>query len=83
MVRESRIMKEIHRVREKFYRETKGKNREYILKLIREESKEVIKELETIKPDTNLVVKEKYLIPQSDSMKEIHLVRERGSKYGK
>ena len=83
MVKESRIMREVHKVREEFYRETRRKNREYILKLIREESKEVIKELETIKPDTNLVVKEKYLVPQSDSIKEIHLVRERGSKYGK
>jgi DNA relaxase NicK len=76
-------MKEIHRIREEFYRETKGKNREYILKLIKEDSQKVIQELENIKPDPKLIVKEKYQIQQSDSIQEIHQIRERDEKYGK
>jgi len=52
-------MKETHRVREEFYRETKGKNCEYILKLIKEGSQKVIQELEIIKPDPQLILKEK------------------------
>lgn len=83
MIKESNIMKEIHRIREEFFRETKGKNREYILKLIKEDSQKVIKELENIKPDPKLIMKEKYQIPQSDSMQEIHQIRERDEKYGK
>jgi len=83
VIKESNIMKEIHRIREEFYRETKGKNREYILKLIKEDSQKVIQELENIKPDPKLIVKEKYQIPQSDSMQEIHQIRERDEKYGK
>ena len=83
MIKESNIMKEIHRIREEFYRETKGKNREYILKLIKEDSQKVIQELENIKPDPKLIVKEKYQIQQSDSIQEIHQIRERDEKYGK
>jgi len=83
VIKESNIMKEIHRIREEFYRETKGKNREYILKLIKEDSQKVIQELENIKPDPKLIVKEKYQIQQSDSIQEIHQIRERDEKYGK
>ena len=83
MTKESRIMKDIHKVREKFYNQTKGKSREDILKLIKEGSEEVKQELEVIKAAPNLIVKKKYSIPTLNSVKEIHLIRERGTKYGK
>jgi hypothetical protein len=83
VTKESRIMRDIHRLREKFYNQTKGKSREDILKLIKEGSDEVKQELEVIKEDPNLIVKRKYSIPPSDSVEEIHLIRERRAKYGK
>ncbi len=76
-------MREIHNVREEFYLKTKGKNREYILKLIREGSRKVIQELDAIKSDPKLIQKGKYMIPRSDSIEEIHQVRERKERYGK
>ncbi|OGP71338.1 MAG: hypothetical protein A2W09_03995 [Deltaproteobacteria bacterium RBG_16_50_11] len=76
-------MQEIHKVRETFYNQTKGKSREDILKLIKEGSEEVKQELEVIEPDPNLIVRKKYSIPPLDSAEEIHLIRERGTKYGK
>ena len=83
MTKESRIMQEIHKVRETFYNQTKGKSREDILKLIKEDSEGVKQELEVIEPDPNLIVRKKYSIPPLDSAEEIHLIRERGTKYGK
>lgn len=83
MTKESRIMRDIHKVREKFYNQTKGKSREDILKLIKAGSEEVKQELEVIKADASLIVKKKYSIPPLNSVKEIHLIRERGTKYGK
>lgn len=83
MTKESRIMKDIHKVREKFYNQTKGKSREDILKLIKEGSEEVKQELEVIEAAPNLIVRKKYSIPARDPVEEIHLIRERGGKYGK
>jgi len=82
VTKESRIMKDIHKVRERFYHQTKGKSRGDILRLIKEDSKEVKQKLEVIEADPNLVVRKKYSIPPLDSTEEIHLIRERGSKYG-
>jgi hypothetical protein len=76
-------MRDIHEVREKFYNQTKGKSREDILKLIKEGSEEVKQELEVIKADPNLIVKKKYSISPLDSVEEIHLIRERRTRYGK
>ena len=39
MTKESKVMKDIHKIREKFYNQTRGKNREDILKLIKKGSK--------------------------------------------
>ena len=83
MTKESRIMKDIHKEREKFYNQTKGKSREDILKLIKEGSEWAKQELEVIEPEPNLIVRKKYSIPARESLEEIHLIRERGSKYGK
>ena len=83
MTKESRIMQDIHKVRETFYNQTKGKSREDILKLIKEDSEGVKQELEVIEPDPNLIVRKKYSIPALDPMEEIHLIRERGTEYGK
>jgi len=83
VTKESRIMKDIHKVREKFYNQTKGKSREDILKLIKEGSKGVKVELEAIEATPNLIIRKKYSITPLDSLEEIHLIRERGGKYGK
>lgn len=83
MPKESKIMKEIHKVREEFYRKTKGKDRQYILKLIKEGSKDVIQELDAIESDSKLIQKGEYVVPRSGSTEEIHQVREREGKYGK
>jgi len=83
VTKESRIMKDIHKEREKFYNQTKGKSREDILKLIKEGSEWAKQELEVIEPEPNLIVRKKYSIPARESLEEIHLIRERGSKYGK
>ncbi len=83
MIEDSKIMKEIHKLRETFYRETKGKSKEYILKRIKEESKKIEIELATIKPDRELMVIGKYPIPVRSSMEEIYQIRERRGKYKK
>lgn len=83
MAKESKIMNEIHKVREKFYRQTRGKNREYILKLIKEGSDEVIQELDNVKSDPELIQKEKYPILRLDSTEKISQIRERKGEYGK
>lgn len=83
MVKESEIMRDIHRIRGEFYQKTKGKSREYILKLIKEESLKVKQELEKTKPDPRLIIRKKYPIPESSSMKEIHQIREKNEDYGK
>jgi len=83
VIKESRVMKDIHKVRERFYNQTKGKSREEILKLIKEGSKEVKQKLQVTQADPNLIVRKKYSIPPLDSTQEIHMIRERGSKYGR
>ena len=76
-------MKEIHKIREAFYKATKGKGNEYVLRRIKEDSKKVQQQLETIQPDPKLIVRERYRIIQFDSTEEIHQIREHDEKYGK
>jgi glutamyl/glutaminyl-tRNA synthetase len=76
-------MKDIHRIREEFWRKTRGKSRESIVSLIKEESQKVKQELENVEPDSRLIIRRRYPIPQADSMEEIHQIRERGEKYGR
>lgn len=83
MAKESKIMTEIHKVREEFYRRTKGKTREDILKMIREGSNEVVKELDAVESNPELIQEEKYTIPRLDSMERIHQIREQKGKYAK
>lgn len=83
MPKESKVMKEIHKVREEFYHKTRGKNREDILKLIKEGSRKVIQELDAIESDPKLIQKEKYKIPRSGAIEKIHQVREPKGKYVK
>jgi hypothetical protein len=82
MIKESNIMREIHRIREAFYRETKGKSKEYTLRRIKEDSQKVVKELKTVNPNPLLVAKGKYPIPIGISMKEIYQIREDRGKDG-
>ena len=82
MIEESKVMKEIHKIRSDFYRKTKGKTPAYILKLIKDESLKVKRELERSKPDSRLIVKKKYPIPEPSSMREIHQIREKNGAYG-
>ena len=74
-------MREIHKIREAFYRETKGKSKEYTLRRIKEESQKVVKELKAVNPDPSLVAKGKYAIPIRISMEEIYQIREDKGKY--
>jgi hypothetical protein len=83
VTKESKVMKEIHKIREEFYHKTKGKDREYVLRLIKEGSRRVIQELDTIESDPKLIQKEKYTIPRLVSIEEIHQVRERKEGYDK
>jgi len=83
VAKESKIMAEIHKIREEFYRKTKGKNRVDILKMIKEGGNEVIKELSAVELDSKLIQKEKYSIPRLDSMEGIHQIKEQKGKYGK
>ena len=83
MIKESKIMEEIHKIRAEFHRNMRGKSKEAILKQIKNDSQQVKEELEMIKPDPKLIIKEKYTIPEDKSMKEIHQIRERREKYGK
>jgi|OpeIllAssembly_1097287.scaffolds.fasta_scaffold497228_2 hypothetical protein len=81
MTEESNIMRGIHKIREDFYRETKGKSKEYILRRIKEDSQKVAEELKAVAPDPRLVVKGKHPIPIGNSMKEIYQIRESRGKY--
>lgn len=77
-------MKDIHRIREAFWQKTRGKSPEYIISLIKEESQKVKQELEKVEPDSRLIIKRRYPIPQTDSRDdEIHQIREHDEKYGK
>ncbi len=83
MPEESEIMKEIHKVREDFYRKTKGKDRQYILKLIKEGSRKVIQELGAVESDPKMIPKGKCVIPGSEPPETTYQVREREGKYEK
>jgi glutamyl/glutaminyl-tRNA synthetase len=83
VIKESKAIKDIHRIREEFWRKTRGKSRESIVSLIKEESQKVKQELENVEPDSRLIIRRRYPIPQADSMEEIHQIRERGEKYEK
>jgi hypothetical protein len=82
VIEESKIMKEIHKIRSDFYRKTKGRSPAYILKIIKEESLKVKQELEGTKPDPRLITEKRYPIPEPISMREIHQIREKGGDYG-
>jgi hypothetical protein len=83
VIKESKAMKEIHKIRETFYRETKGKGSEYVLHRIKEGSKKMRQKLEAIQPNPELIIREEYRIKQFDSTKQIQQIREREEKYGK
>ena len=83
MIKESKVMKEIHKIREAFYKETKGRDSEYILNRIKEDSKKMQQELETIQPDPKLIIREKLRIPKVYSFEEVHQIRETEEKYEK
>ena len=83
MIKESRIMEELHRIRASFYQKTKDRSPEEILQLIKETSSKMERELTKLKPDPTLIITEKHEIPEADSMKEIHQIREQHAKYGK
>ena len=81
MIKESKVMKDIHKIRQEFYLKTRGKNHKYILKLIKEDSQKVKQEMEKMEPDSRLIVGRRYPIPQADSMEEIHQIRDHSEKY--
>jgi hypothetical protein len=83
MIKESNVMADLHRIRERFYQKTKKLSHGELLKLIKSQSKKVEKELSETKPDSELVIRKKYRVPESAAMKEIHQIRERQAKYGK
>ena len=82
MVRESNIMAEIHKIRERFYQKTKNISHVELLNVIKSQSKKVEEELYQIRPDPELVIKKRYKAPEPEAMKEIHQIREHGGKYG-
>ena len=82
MTKESSIMAEIHKIRERFYRKTKNISPVELLNLIRTQSKKVEEELFQIRPNQELVVRKRYKVPEPEAMKEIHQIREHGCKYG-
>jgi len=83
VIKESAIMEEIHKIRERFYRETKGKKPEYVLQRIKEDSQKIIEDLNRISPDPRLMARGKYSIPQAKSMIEIQQIREGRERYKK
>ena len=48
MIKESKVMKNIHKIREEFSLKTRRKKPEYILKLIKQDSQNVKQELENV-----------------------------------
>lgn len=83
MSKESGGMEEIHKIRESFYLRTKNKSSKEILRMIKESSARVERELEGIKPNPHLIIHKRYSIPESETMKELHRIRERSAKYRK
>ena len=82
MIKEVGIVAEIHKIRERFYQKTKNISPVELLNLIRTRSKKVEEELFQIRPNPELVVRKRYRVPEPEAMKEIHQIREHGSKYG-
>jgi hypothetical protein len=82
MIKESGIMVEIHKIRERFYQKTKNISPVELLNLIRTQSKKVEEELSKTPPSPELVIKKRYKVPEPEAMKEIHQIREHGGKYG-
>ena len=82
MVRESNIMAEIHKIRERFYQKTKNMSPVELLNLIRTQAMKVEEELSQIHPNPELVVRRRYKVPEPEAMKEIHQIREHRGKYG-
>lgn len=83
MIKESNIMTEIHKTRERFYEKTKNMSRAELLKLINEQGKRVEEELSKISPAPELLIKKKHKVPEPEAMAEIHQIREHRAKYGK
>jgi len=83
MIKESNIMAEIHKIREQFYRKTKDKSNDELLKLIKDQSKKVEEELSVTRLNPKLIIKKRYKVPESEAMRGIHQIRERRAKYGK
>ena len=77
------IMEELHRIRASFYQKTKDRSPEEILQLIKETSSKMERELTKLKPDPTLIITDKQKIPESDSMREIHWLREKHARYDK
>lgn len=82
MIKESKIMADLHDIREQFYQKTKSLSHSELLKLIKKQSREVEKELSETKPAPELIVRKRYKV-EPVAMKEIHQIRERHAKYGK
>jgi hypothetical protein len=82
MIKESSIMAEIHKIRERFYQKTKNISYVELLNVIKSQSKNVEEELSQIHPNPELLVRKRYKVPEPEAMKEIHQIRERGGKYG-
>ena len=82
MIKESGIMAEIHKIRERFYQKTKNLSHTELLNTIKSQSKKVEEELSQIRPNPELVVRKRYKVPEPEAMKEIHQIREHGGKYG-
>lgn len=83
MIKESDVMVEIHKIRERFYLKTKDKPKAELLKLIKDQNRKVEDELRGIRPNPELIVKKKYKVPEPEAMREIHQIRERRAKYGR
>ncbi|MEW6068478.1 MAG: hypothetical protein AB1610_09335 [Nitrospirota bacterium] len=83
MIKESKIMAELHGIRERFYQKTKSLSHSELVKLIKKQSQEVEKELSEAEPNPEFVVRRKYKVPQPEAMRQIHQIRERRTKYGK
>ncbi len=83
MIKESKIMIDLHGIREQFYQKTKNLSHSELLKVIKEQSQKVEKELSEAKPNPELVVRRKYKVPEPKALREIHQIRERRAKYGK
>ena len=83
MIKESNIITEIHKTRERFYEKTKNMPRAELLNVINEQGKRVEEELSKISPAPELLIKKKYKVPEPEAMTEIHQIREHRAKYGK